>query len=249
MELTHEKIYTVRAYEVDFKGRAQIGTLLNYLQDIAGEHAARLGVSVQELFRKNMTWVLSRYRVQIYRYPRWGEQVRLVTWPSAAEEIFALRDFEMVDEKGERLLAATSSWLLLDLLKKKPVPLTGHLPQLNYSGKTALLHQFHQISRPDQPDLEFAFRVRMSDLDVNGHVNHVHYLLWALETVPEKQLKFEQPADIEVVFRAEAFYGDRVLCRTALQEGIFHHQIVKEGSGTELTRLTSRWQQFDKEKS
>ena len=58
----YEADYTVRSYEIDTTGRVRPLTLFNYMQDAAGEHAARLGVSVLDLFKRNLTWVLSRYQ-------------------------------------------------------------------------------------------------------------------------------------------------------------------------------------------
>lgn len=50
-----EKIYTkkfhIHTYEVDFRARAFPVTLLNYLQDAAGDHAALLGFSLIDLLK------------------------------------------------------------------------------------------------------------------------------------------------------------------------------------------------------
>ena len=61
-----------------------------------------------------------------------------------------------------------------------------------------------------------------------------------------------RPVEIEVAYRAEAFYGDTVLSRAvpapaASEAGqaagaVFLHQIVNASTGVELTRLRTRWE-------
>ena len=92
--------YQVRSYEVDGNGRLRPVTLLNYLQDSAGSHAAALGFAVSQLRRRQVTWVISRYHVHFFRYPRRGEELEVRTWPSARQTLFALRDFEVCDLFG-----------------------------------------------------------------------------------------------------------------------------------------------------
>lgn len=124
----YKKTFKLHTYEVDSEGRAHLVSLLNYLQDAAGDHAALLGFSITELLKKNQTWLLSRYHFKVLRYPSYGDKVMVSTWPSATQGIFALRDFELADEKGQVFLVATSSWILLDLGKSSRSGSTSPFP-------------------------------------------------------------------------------------------------------------------------
>jgi acyl-ACP thioesterase-like protein len=53
---TFEKEFPVRYYELDSHGNVSPVTLLNYLQDTAGLHAAQLGVAVSDLRRLGLNW-------------------------------------------------------------------------------------------------------------------------------------------------------------------------------------------------
>ena len=57
-----------------------------------------------------------------------------------------------------------------------------------------------------------AFRAQKSHIDLNGHVNNVHYVEWMLEPCDS-----QRPGAIEVAFRSETFVGDevRVACARA----------------------------------
>lgn len=248
MENTYQLQFQIRSYEIDAKGKIKISALLNYLQEAASQHAARLGASVLDLFPKNLTWMLSRYHVIIFNYPSWNQTITIHTWPSAKEGLFALREFELLDQNNERCAIATSSWMLLDFKKKQPVRPQDHLPHFEHRTERIIKDNFDPMPGPEQTDIELPFRVHMSDLDLNQHVNHVSYIEWALETVPAEVLIKYQPMELEISFRGEAFYGDRIFSRTQIinndSPASFVHQIVSEKNGKELTRLKSTWQVF-----
>ena len=98
LEATLEQQFQVRSYEIDSRGKAKFTSILNYLQESASNHATRLGVSVVDLFPKNLTWVLSRYHIKIFKYPSWNESIKINTWPSEMDNLFALREFEILDQ-------------------------------------------------------------------------------------------------------------------------------------------------------
>lgn len=237
--------FSVRMYESDHLGRLRPVSLLNYFQDSASDHAEKLGAGVIELMRLNLTWVISRYHIRLYRYPRWRESVELTTWPCLNEGLFALREFEVRAEKGDILAAATSSWMLIDLKTKRPVPPAERLGSYLLNPKRAIRSDFEPVPTVGQADLERSFRVRMSDLDWNRHVNHVAYIAWALETALPDFLERHRPAEIEVDFRGQAFYGETVLCRAqSLPSGgepTIVYQIIKAEDRKELAKLRIAW--------
>jgi len=253
-DLLFRKEFAVHSYESDFEGTARFIALLNFLQDAAGEHAGLLGWSVTDLWKKKMTWVLSRTHVRVHRYPFWGEKVEVLTWPSGRHGFFALRDFDAADGNGSPILSATTSWMVLDLGRKQPLRIDDILPADCLIDKRALPDEFAPLPVLAAPETETSFRVEMNHLDLNRHVNNAVYVQWALEAAPEDVLRRLRPGDVEVSYRAEAFYGDSVLSRLAAvpplrtdsdpEEStgpVFLHQIVKAASGTELTRLRTRW--------
>lgn len=241
----HQKSFQVRLFEAGPEGRARLSSLLNYFQEAAGEHAARLGVSVTDLLPKNLTWVLSRYHIKIWRYPSWMETVELKTWPSARQDYYALRELELRSGDGELLAAATTSWMMIDRTKKRPVPLADHLPDFVEDNRRAIEDRFEPLPIMNKTDNELAFRVGVRDLDWNRHVNHVVYIEWAVESAPRPIVLDYVPVEIEVDYRGEAFFGENVLARSecliATEEPELLHQVVKSEDGQELTRLRTMW--------
>lgn len=246
-DLIYRKEYTVHTYETDARGLARPVALLNFLQDSAGDHAGRLGLSVIDLFKRNMTWVLSRYHVLIHRYPALGERVEVMTWPSGKHGYFAIRDFEVSDGSGGPVLSATSSWMVIGLEKKQPVKVDDVVGPGYAVEKRALEDPFASLPIPAARESEVRFRVETSHLDWNRHVNNAVYVQWALEGVPPDVLMSLWPMELEVSYRAEALYGDEVLSAVQrVPEGdpapAFLHQILNAATGTELARLRTRWE-------
>jgi acyl-ACP thioesterase len=248
MDKIYTKKFQVHTYEVDFRGKALPISLLNYLQDAAGDHTVLLDVSVPELLKSNLTWLLSRYHVKIFKYPVMNDLIFVSTWPSGKQGIFALRDFEIADERGERLLAATSSWVLWNIKTRQAMRLEDHLSDRVALDRRALADDFLPLPPCHTAARELSFRVEMQDIDFNNHVNHAVYIQWALETVPEDILRTCQPVDIEAAYRAEAFYGNEIVSKIQRVEAesgpVFAHGIFHRTSGAELTRLRTAWARY-----
>lgn len=242
----HQLKFRVHSYEAGPDGKIRLASYLNYFQEAAGEHAEILGVSVTDLLAKNMTWVISRYHVRIWRYPSWAETIVLTTWPSDLQNLFALREFEASDERGRLMAAATSSWMMIDLKTKRPVSPKENLPAFDRDPRRAVADNFEPLAKPGRRDGELAFAVRRHDLDWNRHVNHVVYVEWAVETPRRDLLENYLPLEVEVDYRGEAFFGETVSSRLEYQlEGekpLLLHQIVRESDQKELARLRTRWQ-------
>jgi acyl-ACP thioesterase len=246
-ELVFHKDYAVHTYETDARGVARPVALLNYLQDSAGEHAGRLGLSVIDLFKRGLTWVLSRYHVLIHRYPALGDRLKVTTWPSGKHGHFATRDFEVADGEGRPVLRATSSWMVLDLAQKKTLNVEDVVGRTYAIERRALEDPFASLPVLSASDPGIRFRVETAHLDWNRHVNNAVYVQWALEAVPSDILLGRCPMDLEVSYRAEALYGDEILSAVQLvpEEGsgpAFLHRISNAATGAELARLRTRWE-------
>lgn len=234
--------FPVRTFDIDYSGRIKLSALLNFLQEAAAQHAARLGVAMDVMAQRDLVWILSRYHIVLSRYPLLGSTVKIKTWPSVRSGTFTLREFEAVDDRGP-MLQATTSWLALDIKKKKPVSIDNMVPDFPLHSKRAVDDNFAPLPVVERADRETEFPVLQGDLDINRHVNNVVYIQWAVENVAENVLFGSRPAEIEINYRAEAFYGDRIISRTqdSGDEGIYFHQLFRSYDGKEVARLKTRW--------
>jgi acyl-ACP thioesterase len=240
--------FPVRYHELDSHGLLRPVTLLNFAQDAGGMHAALLGVSVRDLRKRGMTWVLSRVHLVVDRYPHADDVITVRTWPSTREGLFSCREFEMRDKKGAVFSRATSSWAALNLTSRRPVKLKDCLPEYPLTARRALVDDFSSLPQfPDSPVdtfRELPFQVRRSDQDSNGHVNNTVYSDWALEAVPDN-IAESHLHSLEVSFRAEVLYGDSILSQCVVNSSDNGaeclHRIANSRDNRELARLRTRW--------
>ena len=116
-----KETFDIRSFEIDFKKRASIQVLCSFFQETAGNHVQDMGIGIESLIEQGMTWILSRFHIQIQRYPLWRERIRIETWPSDAYSFYAFRDFEVFDEQDHKMVSASSLWLILDLKTHHPL--------------------------------------------------------------------------------------------------------------------------------
>ena len=83
---------------------------------------------------------------------------------------------------------------------------------------------------------------------MNGHVNNVSFIDWAVESTPRAVADAAQLTDLQMEFRAEALLGDEVLTQSAhtpesgAAETIFNHRLTHAQDGRILALARSVWQ-------
>jgi acyl-ACP thioesterase len=181
------------------------------------------------------------------RCPEYGETVKVTTWPSSRSTLFVTRDFEMTDPSGSLIAVATTSWAVLDLSSKRPVGISKVVPEAFVMNRHVIESGFSQMPKLDSFETRVEIPVMLRDLDLNEHVNHIVYVQWALEAIPLHILQTKSPRSIEVSYRAEARFGDRILSSSIkdpapdCSEDTYHHAIINASTGAELSRLRTVW--------
>ena len=228
--------FKVRSYECGADGRATLPTVCNFLQEAASLHAASLGFGKGDFAAtgENISWVLTRMVVKMDRYPKWEDEVTVETFPRGGRKIVAWRDFEVKDAKGRTLGVASSEWMIIDLATRKihaipekvfaandpaNVPVLGLEPFSKFRFPSGEAVSFPLRSETEKIPLP-RFTAMKSQIDLNGHVNNVHYISWMLEPCDSRC-----PAEMEVVFRSETFAGDEVCVETAAADGYTYHRV------------------------
>jgi medium-chain acyl-[acyl-carrier-protein] hydrolase len=243
--LSRKELFPVHKYEVDAFGALSPPALSGYLSEVAGHHADALGVGLETLMARGVTWVLSRIRLENPVAIALGDEVEIETWPSGIERLFALREFVVRRRAdGAEVARASTQWLVLDLATRKPVRpaevLDPRFPREPTPPAVAL-------AKGKLPELrgwerEKRFHVRYADIDQNLHVTNTSYLAWAMEAMPKELWQAARLAAVEIQYVAETRYGEAILSRLApAGERAFGHAIVREEDGKELARLATAW--------
>lgn len=222
-EFYFEVEYIVSAHDTDIRNHCKLTNILNYLQEAAGRHAAKFGLDSVNLMNNNIGWVLSRLKVQMLHYPEWQEKVIIRTWTRESIGILSYRDFEILNEKREIIGKGTSAWLMIDILKRRPIrpkSFTDNFP--NNPEEISLTKELRKL--PEQKDLEkvFSLPVMYSDVDINHHVNNVKYARWQIDAIPVSALLDRSIKDFEIDFLHEAKLGEKVTISCKKEEDTYY---------------------------
>ena len=242
------EVFPIRTFEADASGKLSMQNLCNYLQEAAGNHARTLGVSIEQLQEKHMTWMLSRLHVKVERYPSWGDTVFIDTWPSGHNGLFATREFRIYTEAGDQVARGTSAWLIIDLLRRRPMRIPPFFDEIEIPEvPRAIADPFLKFAPPEHFTIQRHFEVQFSDLDINGHANNVSFINWAIESVPGAIQKSHRLHTLEVFFKAEAQQGNTIIskARKDVQEKglLFNHALYNaaDEKQREMAVLRTKW--------
>ena len=221
--------WAVRTYECGPDGRATMASVCNWLQEAASLNAESLAFSKSDLDAagENISWVLTRLKVRIARFPKWEEKVSILTFPRGGRRIVAYRDFVLTGADGVELGRATSEWMLIDLASRKIVAIPdGVFAAANTVREPVFGEEpFAKLRwdcKAESPDA-LAFRARRGDIDLNGHVNNVHYVEWLMEGRPEAAGPCHE---IDIVFKSETLAGEEVRVESVETEpGVYFHRV------------------------
>lgn len=248
--LDNKSIHTKKAnigYScLDSLGKLKIVSILNFLQDAASEHASLMGVSGFDLARKNLAWVIARYQIEIKTLPNWMDDIKIETWRTPVKNLYELRQFRITNSHALEIINARACWVMVKKENSRPVRLSRYLPDKYLTrGEETRAEDFQDLKSPLSVDYELAFKVRMHDLDLNGHVNNAIYIEWAVETMPEPLMLNHRPGKIKVAFQKESFYGVRILSKTQIIQTHDRletlHSIMDIQQEMELARINIIW--------
>ena len=99
--ITAEKLYDINYYDVDWSKKALITSIVNFLQDLAVKQSDDLGMSVEFLIQKNISWVLYKWEIHIDEYPALFQKIRIKTWPCDTRKLYAYRKFEIYNGEDD----------------------------------------------------------------------------------------------------------------------------------------------------
>jgi acyl-ACP thioesterase len=183
-----------RTFRVSFRHIDRGGLLtpvaaLDYLEEAAAGHAEALGVGYEAMIAKRQAWVLSRISVRMDRRPRFHENIAVSSWPRGHDRLFAVRDYDIRTD-GQPAVRARSSWIILDVDKRRPVRPQEIMDKLPLNeGKNALEESAAALDGTDGLSPVAERTALYSDLDFNGHVHNTRYMQWVCDLMDPEEIE------------------------------------------------------------
>lgn len=202
------KIYSeqpIQVGDVATDRRLRLDALFNFFQEMAVLHTQRVGLSLNTFLASGHTWVLSRVAVQISELPQLDDRVTIATWSRGIRRFKGFREFE-VALQGRRIIAASSLWIYLDVRKGRPV----RVPDTFEDRYGVIVDQAAEgdieavsFTDVDRADYLLTVATRVSDYDINGHVNNAVILQYLQTAVVRYFGQHTRVADICLTFLHE----------------------------------------------
>lgn len=227
--------FELKTYELDHRRRMPVAILYRLLQEAAENHAVEMGFDTETLLHRNLTWVLLRLQLEISEYPEGRQPIDVETWPSKSDSRYAFREFRVFKRGGIQPFAVASSiWMLIDLVKNRPVIIDKYLSREYITRREQMVATpFPKIGECGDA-VGHEFTVRLSDIDLNNHVNNVHFVEWVVESTSEHEWTERTLASIAMEYKKQVRYGDTVHISTSRVDGDTYDYV-----------MTSRLQQGD----
>ena len=148
------------------------------------------------------------------------------------------------DENGNELMRASSQWVLIDINRKRPVPLAKYFSEYKAIEERAINIEFAKANDFENPESEQEFKVRFDDIDINNHVNNAVYPLWASESLDSNFRLHHTPIELEIGYKKEALYGEIVVVYSQQKGDESLHSICNKANGDELAWCRIKWRKI-----
>lgn len=176
--MLYEANYAVHTFQADIHDNIRPAAILDFFQDVASINAEELGVGYHDVLAKNLYWVILYEEFEVLKPISWGDRVIVRTWPKSRTRLEFEREYELRSVNNELLCKGISSWCVIDTKTRKlergdNVIFKGeYYDYTNYKEKLNRRLKF-EITNPDRV---YDYKVLLTDLDHNLHVNNAKYL-------------------------------------------------------------------------
>jgi medium-chain acyl-[acyl-carrier-protein] hydrolase len=237
-------LFAIKTSELDFRKRIPPSVLYRCLQESAENHAVAYAFDSETLLEKGLSWVLLKIHLVVDEYPEGRQDVIVETWPSALESRYAHRDFQVfLPGRPDPIARAASTWVLLDVARNRPSVVGNLLGEGHVVRRPrALQDPFPAITPAGDAVRTITVPVRLADLDINDHVNNLHYVEWIVESVPESVWRETTPSEMQIEFKRAVRYGESARVETlGVGGGVYTHRITSSGTSGDVVLARTRW--------
>lgn len=191
-----------RLWDVDRHGRVRLDALARFLQDVAIEDVQETGWGLPEHL-----WFLRRIRIDVVEPFLEDQEVDLVTWSSGQAAIAAGRRWSLRGDRGGRA-EVDSVWIHLDR-GQRPARIENFSIYGDAAGGRRVSTKL-ELPDPSPYDGGLPWPLRLSDIDLHGHVNNAVYWQAVEHVLPSAGIDPGRPLVAELDYREPIDLDDAV---------------------------------------
>ena len=198
----------IRYSEVDLSKQLTVPSVVSYLQDCCSMQSEDIGYGIDWLYKEHYGWYVIHWEIHIKRLPKLGEHIFVYTAANGFKGIISTRSFRILDESGEEVVIATSTWVLMDFDEKKPIRYPQDMTEA-YGIEPKLEDSWmgRKLVLQDNLQEQYRFVVAKVQTDTNRHMNNVWYVAAAMECVPESF----SVENLRIEYKKQAMLGDELI--------------------------------------
>ena len=209
----------------DENGELRLGSIIDSFQDCSQMHSEVAGVSVERLWEMNAGWQIVFWQIAVNRYPKFGEEVIVGTWPHSFKGVIGSRNYVMETVEGERLVAANSGWVLVNLENHRVMPISEEIASCYELEPPAEMEKAsRKVALPKEMNFLEKILVPKRSRDTNGHMNNSYYVHFAGEHIPEDK-KIRQ---LRVEYKQGSYVGEILSLSGCWQDEKFYAAFLGE---------------------
>jgi acyl-ACP thioesterase len=211
----------VRLSDADASGRLRLDAVARYLQDVATDDVIETGWGAPD-----HGWLVRRAVVQVLAPFAIEEIVELVTWSSGVGASSAARRTSLEGGRGGRA-EAEMIWVHLGR-DGRPARFADDDSFDIYRSSSAgrRISPRLELSDPPERSERIPWPLRMSDLDVLGHVNNTAYWHGVEEVLERSGASLTGPLEAVLEFRQPLDLGDEVELRFVREASVLRLAFV-----------------------
>ena len=203
--------FQIQPQYVDFQFRITMASLGDILLTTAQFNADDNGFGLRRLNEMNCSWVLSRMAIEMNRFPVQYENIQVETWVEEVGRANTTRNFCIRDEKNEIIGNACSVWVFFDMKTRraKDLQTLDGIHELA-NGDVGLIEKPIKLDAVEGKEYD-GFKVKYSDIDINGHVNSIRYIQWISDCFSLDCYREKQVRRFEINYMNEMLFDDVVV--------------------------------------
>lgn len=241
-----KKEYKINIFDVDSEHKCKFSSLVDFLWDVVISQSDYLGETKGGFVQNQCIWVLLKYDITIYEYPKFRDTITVDTKVLGSKKFYGYRQNTIRNSEGKVIGEAFSTAILIDFEKRRPMRISSTQSEIyGLNGELAEVPTLDDLPKIQKEDYKKDYPVRYSDIDSNGHVNNVKYMEMAVDTLPRYILNEYNLFNIKVLFKKETTDGDtlhissEVIDNESCDITTIHN--ITSNNGNLLTKLQFIW--------
>ncbi|MBE6071839.1 MAG: acyl-[acyl-carrier-protein] thioesterase [Clostridium butyricum] len=239
-----KKEYKINIFNVDSEHKCKFSSLVDFLWDIVISQSDYLGETKEGFVHNQCIWVLLKYDITIYEYPKYRDTITVDTRVLGTKKFYGYRQNTIKNSEGKILGEVFSTAILIDFEKRRPTRISPAQSEIyGLNGELNDIPPLDDIPKIQKEDYLKYSPIRYSDIDSNGHVNNVKYMEMAIDTLPRSILNEYKLYNIKVLFKKETTDGDTLhISSEVIDNGdITTIHSITSNNGNLLTNLQFIW--------